>query len=486
MVCSRCGKDIPSGLMFCPECGQAVQMVPDYDLDIEESIAVSSTEIQDSLDKLVDSNGNRRGIEDTVSFPAVRGKVRLFQNAAVLTLGAFILVIILLAGVLLVRRSGNSYDSMIDRARTAYEDGDYKEAVSEYEKALKTAKEKDEVIELNDEINLADSLSRTGRSDDAYSLLHKVLEMDPQNIAAYELIISILKDNGRYEEINKLIAGSQDKDIYSRFAGFMTMPPDFDMAGGEYTEEFDLHLSTENDGAIYYTLDGSKPDSSSELYLEPLHIGEGETVVTAVFINGYDMASPAVSMKYNVNFEAPPDPFIEPESGNFSQPKYITLAVSGNDIDKVTYTTDGTDPTEESKVFENMIPMMLGKNTYKFLSFSKKGVSGNVIEKEYNLNVQGLCTSADATNYVAASLVATGALMDIYGNVPGIKGHYKYLCTKAAKEGSRTYYIVDEYFEDTDGALTETNTAYAVDVISCMMYRANIKPDGRYGFTLFY
>ena len=461
-------------------------MVPDYDLDIEESIAVSSTEIQDSLDKLVDSNGNRRVNEDTVSFPAVKGRVKLFQNAAVLTGGAILLVVLILAGVLLLRPSGNSFDDAITKGRAAYEEGDYKEAVSEFEKAFIIAREKDEIVEINDRISLGDSLNRTGRSDDALSILRQVLETDPQNIDAYELVICILKDNGRYDDINKLVAGSQDKDIYSRFAGYMTMPPDFDMAGGEYNEEFDLSLSAENEGAIYYTLDGSEPDSSDELYLEPLHIGEGETVVTAVCINAYDMMSPPVSMKYTVRFDTPPDPEIEPDSGNFSQPRYIEPVISGNDIDKVTYTTDGTDPTADSEVLDKMIPMMLGKNTYKFLAFSDKGVSGNVIERDYNLSVQGLCTSEDATNYVAASLAATGALLDIYGNVPGVKGHYKYICTKAAKEGSRTYYIVDEYFEDPDGVLTNTDTAYAVDVISCMMYRANIKPDGRYGFTLFY
>ena len=74
----------------------------------------------------------------------------------------------------------------------------------------------------------------------------------------------------------------------------------------------------------------------------------------------------------------------------------------------------------------------------------------------------------------------------MYGNVPGVNGHYKYLCTKAAKEGSRIYYIIDEYFESPDGTLEDTGTIYAVDAISCMMYRAKVGRDGRYGFSLFF
>ena len=38
----------------------------------------------------------------------------------------------------------------------------------------------------------------------------------------------------------------------------------------------------------------------------------------------------------------------------------------------------------------------------------------------------------------------------------------------------------------SDGPVVGSENAYAVDVISCMLYRVAIKPDGRYGFTLFY
>ncbi len=473
-------------MMFCPECGRAVQMVPDFDVDIDEGIAVSSDEVKEALDKLLDEQGNRRIDKDTVRLPAIRGKVKVLRNAAALTGALLLAVLLILVGINLVRQERNSLEHFIIEARKSYEAESYEEAVSFYESALIRARDEETMIEINDQISLADSLYNIGRSDDAVSVLKGVTVLDPENDNAYELLINILKEKGRYDDINKLIAGTVDEYIYSKFEGYLTMPPDFHTAGGTYNEEFDLVLSTEYDADIYYTLDGSKPDSASNLYMEPLHIGEGETVVTAVCINGYDMISPEVSIKYTVEFDIPGEPEISPKEGNYSQPKYISLTVSDPNIAKVCYTTDGSDPTEESEVYIHQIPMLLGKNTYKFRSFSPKGVSGNVVERKYGLNVQGLCSPVDATNYVAASLVATGALLDIYGNVPGVKGHYKYLCTKAAREGSRTYYIIEEFFENPEGELKKTENAYAVDVISCMLYRVSIKPDGRYGFTLFY
>ena len=486
MKCDRCGNEIPSGLMFCPECGRAVQMVPDFDVNIDEGIAVSSDEVKEALDKLIDSEGNRRLSDDTVRLPAIKGEVSMFRRAAAITSFAILIVILVLAAVFIVRSGSNSLSHILEEARSSYEEGDYPNAVECFERALIRAKEDDSVIEINDQISLADALNKTGRSDDAESVLRGIIVLDPENYLAYEELIGIYKDQGKYDDINKLIAGAVDDSVYSRFKGYMTVPPDFDVAGGSYDEEFDLSLSSEFDGDIYYTLDGSSPDSSSELYMEPLHIGEGDTVVTAVCINGYDMISPEVSMKYTVKFELPPDPVLDPDSGSFSQPKYISIKMPEGDVSRVYYTLDGSDPTEESHLYEHIIPMSLGKQTVKARAVSVKGVSGNVVEKEYSLNVKGVCSSADATNYVAASLVATGNLIDIYGNKAGVKGHYKYHCTRAAKEGSRIYYIIDEFLEDENGILTETGTAYAVDVVSCMMYRANMKPDGRYGFTLFY
>ena len=85
MKCDRCGNEIPSGLMFCPECGRAVQMVPDFDVNIDEGIAVSSDEVKEALDKLIDSEGNRRLSDDTVRLPAIKGEVSMFRRAAAIT-----------------------------------------------------------------------------------------------------------------------------------------------------------------------------------------------------------------------------------------------------------------------------------------------------------------------------------------------------------------------------------------------------------------
>ena len=99
------------------------------------------------------------------------------------------------------------------------------------------------------------------------------------------------------------------------------------------------------------------------------------------------------------------------------------------------------------------------------------------------------CMDDYMSNLYDLNLCSTLVLQDI--TTPGVCliDYHKVLDDDNKRYDARHFrqsIDLDEYFEDTDGVLTETNTAYAVDVISCMMYRANIKPDGRYGFTLFY
>lgn len=166
-------------------------------------------------------------------------------------------------------------------------------------------------------------------------------------------------------------------------------------------------------------------------------------------------------------------------------PAYIYASVSDDSI--IYYTTDGSIPTEDDAVYDQKLAMPLGDSTFTFVAYSEKGVSSNAVVRKYNLGlINPSCSAEDAVNYVTASLVATGALQNIYGTVPGIEGNYQYACTSAAKEGSRTYYLVDEFFTEPGRFPKPTGTVYAVDAYSSMLYRTRRGPNGEFYFSLFY
>lgn len=61
--------------------------------------------------------------------------------------------------------------------------------------------------------------------------------------------------------------------------------PTFDVAAGVFDAAFDLHLSTETDGAtIYYTTDGTDPTSSSTAYSDGVSIPAEDTTVKAIAV----------------------------------------------------------------------------------------------------------------------------------------------------------------------------------------------------------
>jgi len=54
---------------------------------------------------------------------------------------------------------------------------------------------------------------------------------------------------------------------------YQTLPPDFSLEGGFYTDQQELELSsTEENSVIRYTLDGDEPDETSPIYTAPLQI----------------------------------------------------------------------------------------------------------------------------------------------------------------------------------------------------------------------
>jgi hypothetical protein len=74
----------------------------------------------------------------------------------------------------------------------------------------------------------------------------------------------------------------------STFAGEISVP-EFSHEAGTFTEPFELHISSKENAAIYYTLDGSLPDESSYLYEEnePVTISGSVMVRARTYQDGH-------------------------------------------------------------------------------------------------------------------------------------------------------------------------------------------------------
>ena len=386
-------------------------------------------------------------------------------------------------------RTGQSAEALTAEAEEAYESGDYETVLEAYEQIVASDEELEPEKLENITIKYADSLIKTGDSEKALVVLSTFLNDNPGNEAALTALIEIYAERSDSDKINETLSTISDDSVREKFSGYLALPPVFETPPGEYSEEFKLKITSEQLGNIYYTTDGSEPTVNSNAYSGEIDIKEGDTVVKAIFVNTYDLVSDTAAAEYKVDFETPETPVVVPASGVFDQPDYINLIVPQGV--SAYYTTDGSEPDENSQPYEKQLTMKLGKSTYKFIFISDKGVKSPVTEVNYELNLSAAYSTTDAINYVTASLVASRHMADIFGNpLPGTpesgKGRYVFKCDYAAREGNRTYYLVDEYLEDSSGNLTSTGDVYAVDSIGGMLYRAKQDNEGKWSFTLFY
>lgn len=95
---------------------------------------------------------------------------------------------------------------------------------------------------------------------------------------------------------------------------------------------------------IFYTLDGSNPDSTSETYEGPITL-TGDTVIKAIAVKN-DILSSVVTETYTAPV---PDSVEEPEIIIDQDGQVTMICPTANAI--IYYTTDGSDPTDSSSVY---------------------------------------------------------------------------------------------------------------------------------------
>ena len=488
MVCPKCGTDIPEGRMYCPKCGEAIQMVPDFEPDLEDNLAETRNNIAGSFEaddgeenfggKTADLSGITKEItSDTMDIPAGRA-VKSRKN--IIVLSAVLLCIILITVSAVLFYSSHTYSAHMERAASYMTKESYTKAAGEYEAAL--ARKADDIAAMN---GAAEALSKSGDQETAVNYLNRVISIDNDNETAYNLIISIYKERGDYTAINKLIASCSDDAVFDKYSEYLALPPEFSEEAGKYDELFDLALSTdEANGTIYYTTDGSTPGKTSKKYTKEISLKEGSNVISAVCINTKGFVSATVTNEYDIVLKVPDAPAVTPESGSFSTPEDIKLTVSGND--RAYYTTDGTDPTDASLPYSGELPMPFGESSFAFIIKSENGKMSDVTRVNYQLNYVGVCRPEEAVNFLLATLINDGSILDIQGHVAGSSGQYTYRCDSCTKVGSRVYYMIDEYYTDPGAEPELTGTQYALDSTALGLYKASRDKDGGFVFEMFY
>ncbi len=412
-------------------------MVPDFEVELEAGIEQTISEVAEMMADTVEVEE-----ESTVTSPVNNTKTKDLRLRLLIAAAAAV-GLILIIGIIHVVKSVRSYYSFDDQFRKVEN-----EFVSgEYEDAVKTAKH---VISLNPEderarLLLADSYFALKKYDESIAILSELVGDFPKDTGIYERLIANYEIEGDVESIIRLSEKADGQALKDLFKDYACDDPQFSEEGGNYYEPQAIKLMTTGSGTVYYTTDGSYPDESGEVYTRPIQLDEGETTIRAIHINDKGVKSKEVSKTYNIIKVAPATPKLLTQGGDYSIPKLINVEETQGAT--VYYTTDGTDPTIDSKEYEPPIPMPLGKSEFRFAIINDSGVSGEIVTAEYNLKISGIDSS-----YAAASVQLK--LMSLGHDVSTHEFSAKY----GYAQDARCYYIVEEY----EGKKRQ-NTVYAVD-----------------------
>ena len=157
--------------------------------------------------------------------------------------------------------------------------------------------------------------------------------------------------------------------------------PKFNLPEGVFSYYISIELEAETEGVIYYTLDGSTPDESSIVYDAAIPLEEGTTVVRAFVMDGNGNSSEIISKVYTVEFGAPDNPTIIPESGDYIGEQYVRILVPEGCV--AYYTLDGSDPTESSELYTGEFLMPTGTTTVRAMLEDDNGMLSEVTSVLY-------------------------------------------------------------------------------------------------------
>jgi len=158
--------------------------------------------------------------------------------------------------------------------------------------------------------------------------------------------------------------------------------PTFSPLPGKYIGSVEVTLTDATPGtAIYYTLHGGDPDSTSQLYTGPITLTD-YTTLRAVAVDSNYLPSAVAEASYSLIAQTPA-PVISPAPGGYPAGQTITIT-DADTAATIRYTTDGSSPTTKSNWYHGPI-QLTGSETVRAIAISTGDATSEVAASEFTV-----------------------------------------------------------------------------------------------------
>ena len=163
---------------------------------------------------------------------------------------------------------------------------------------------------------------------------------------------------------------------------------------GSYYFTANVAIAAENGATIHYTTDGTTPDASSTTYSTPFDVTTSCTVKAIAMKANYansDIASAIIV----IDTPTVAAPAFEPASGVFTDSVVVSISCTDTAA-SIRYTTDGSEPTETSTLYESPITLT-ATATLKAKAFKANWHASQTIEATYTIVNDAILTVTPTT-----------------------------------------------------------------------------------------
>jgi tetratricopeptide (TPR) repeat protein len=369
-ICENCGSPIPDGSLFCPKCGEEVHLVPDYET-MESRVMENQLREEEEQER-------QRELARLAEEAALekRKKKKKAIIIAVISLLAAVAVVLAVVVVTHHRRT-NSFDYQYKMALEAYEAKNYGEAQERALAALKIKK-----TDAKARLLLGEIYEAMDNPEEAIKAYEQLISDHNDYEEAYDHLIPLYVDAQNYEGINEVLENCKSEEIQKKFEDYRTYEVSFGLKAGSYSSLQSVSLSSDGDGDIYYTTDGSDPTETSNRYTSPISLQEGSTTLRARYISAKQIPGEIAEADYEITLTRASAPVITPSSGTYSSTEATRITVEVPEGYTAYYSFD-TRATKNSTQYTSPVSMPEGSHIFCAVLVDANGNEGDVASATY-------------------------------------------------------------------------------------------------------